>query len=130
MIVHTSSAVRSALAQAYLAQIGAGATLSIYGGTMPLTPETAVGAQPLIGTLTCATPAASMLDGVLTFAPLTTASALINESATWARLLGASAVSDFDVTALSGSGAVRIENVAVTAGRTLHVLSFAINFGS
>lgn len=62
-----STALRNAMMDAITAFAGSGALIRLYTGAQPSNPQTAIGAQTLLGTLTCSSalaPAAS--GGVLT----------------------------------------------------------------
>src|SRR5687767_6496703 len=81
---------RNTMADAIRTDMDAGAgpaTLKFYTGSQPATPETAIGAQTLLGTLTFTDPAApGASGGVITFSTITEdSSADATGTATWAR---------------------------------------------
>lgn len=135
MTVHLDDDSRAALAAAYLAKLDAGAgpcTLSLYSAPMAASTGVAITTQTLFGTLTASDPAGSVAAAVLTLGAFGTTAALATGTAAWARLRDANGVvrGDFDVTDLAGTGAVRMESVDVTPGRTLRLVSFVLTFGS
>lgn len=135
MIVHLDIDSRSTMASAYLAKLDNGTgpfTWSIYTGPMPASTATAITSQVLLGTFTGADPAGVVSGPTLTFSPLANVSGLAVGTAAWARLCDSDGVvrGDFDVTDLSGSGAIKMESVEVTPGRTLRIVSAVMNFGS
>lgn len=131
-IIKLSTATRTAMANAIIAQIDAdagAATLKFYTGTQPAGPGTAITDQVLLGTLTCSDPAATASSGVITFDAITQDSAADNSgTATWARLADNSgdAVADFDVTDTGGTGAIKLNTTAIVAGGPIAVTSFTI----
>lgn len=131
-IIKLSTATRTAMANAIIAQIDAdsgAATLKFYTGTQPAGPGTAITDQVLLGTLTCSDPAATASAGVITFDAITQDSAADDSgTATWARLADNSgdAVADFDVTNNAGFGAIKLNTTTVVAGGPIAITSFTI----
>lgn len=131
-VIKISSAARTAMADALIAQIDAdsgAATLKFYTGTQPAGPGTAITDQVLLGTLTCSDPAATSSAGVITFAAITQDGAAdAGGTAAWARLADNSgdAVFDFDVTNAAGSGAIKLNTVTIVAGGPITMTSFTI----
>jgi hypothetical protein len=132
MQVKLSTAARQAMAEAIIAQIdadsGAG-SLKFYTGTQPAGPGTAITDQLLLGTLVLDDPAATATAGVITFEPITQDAAADDDgTCTWARLLDNSgdAVADFDVTNNAGSGAIKLNTVAIVEGGPIVMTSFTI----
>ena len=104
------------------------ARLRIYTAPMPASPEVAVGAQVLLGTLTMSSPSAPNANssGVLTFSPIAEDPlADASGNAAWARLESGAGVGimDCDVTVTGGGGAVELDAIAVVAGAPLRVSS-------
>jgi hypothetical protein len=131
-VTKINATTRQSMANAVIAQIDAGtgpATLKFYTGTMPATPETAIGAQVLLGTLTCSDPSATTTAGVITFAAITQdSSADASGTAAWARLADSAgvAVMDFDVTNTAGTGAIKINTTTIVSGGPIAMDSFTI----
>lgn len=131
-IIKLSTATRTAMANAIIAQIDAAAgaaTLKFYTGTQPAGPDTAITDQVLLGTLTCSDPAATASAGVITFDAITQDGASDNSGTpTWARLADNSgaAVADFDVTNNAGTGAIKLNTTTVVAGGPIAMTSFTI----
>lgn len=127
-----STAAANAVLSALLAQFDAGsgaATIKIYSGTIPATPDTAISSQVLLGTLVCSDPCGSVADKTLTFGTIAQdASADANGTATWARVAASdgSAVIDVDVTSSAGSGTIKLNTVAIRQGGPIQITSFVI----
>lgn len=127
-----STNAANAVLSALLAQLDAGsgpATIKIYSGTMPATPNTAISSQVLLGTLTCSDPSGSVAAKTLTFSTISDdISADADGTATWARLADSTgaAVIDVDVTSTAGSGTIKLNTVAIRAGGPIKITSFVI----
>lgn len=132
MVSRPSSAVKTAIAAAIIGQIDGGsgaATIKIYTGSMPATPETSITSQTLLATLTCSDPSATESGGVITFSAITQDSAAdATGTAAWARMADSSgtAVWDFDVTATGGGGAIEMNTTAVVSGGPVALSSLTI----
>ena len=128
-----STAAGNAVLSALLAQFDAGsgpATVKIYTGTMPATPDTALAGQTLLGTLTCSDPSGFVATKMLTFGSITQDSAAdADGTATWARIADSTgaAVIDVDVTSSAGSGTIKLNTVAIRAGGPIQLSSFVIS---
>ena len=134
MIVHFRTTLKTALVNQIKAFIDAGAgagLILIYTGAMPATPETAVTSQVLLGTLTFSDPMGTESGGVLTASAITQDdSADASGTAAWARIVDSTgaAVMDIDVSTTAGSGALKLNTVAVAIGGPIRVDSCAITF--
>lgn len=134
-IIKIRAATRSAMAQAFIADLDAGAgnaTIEFYTGTQPAGPATAVTSQVKLGTLTCSDPSATETDGEIEFASITQDSAAdATGTATWARVKNPSgvAIADFDVTNNAGTGAIKLNTVSVVEGGPISMSSFIITVG-
>lgn len=84
-----SAAAAQAMGVALASDIGAGAILRIYSGSRPATPETAIGAQVLLATVTI-TGSFTSTGGVLTAADPGAVAIAASGTAAWFRLLAAS----------------------------------------
>lgn len=113
--------------------IAAGAaTIKIYTGTIPADGDTAIGAQVLLGTLTCTDPVAgAAAAGVLTFSAITSdASADATGTAAWARVRSSDDAQGFDcdVTATGGGGVIQLNTTSIVAGGPISITAFTITF--
>lgn len=101
-------------------------TLKFYSGTIPATPETAIGAQVLLATVTLPSSSAmSSSAGVLTAAAITSVSIGTTGTAAFARWVksdGTTVIADLTV-GTSGSD-VTVNSTSFTSGATLSVSSF------
>ena len=114
-----STALRNASANAKIAEIGNGATLTIYSGTQPATPDTTIGASVALATIVCGTPFGTVSNGIITASslPLATANtgAVATGVASWFRLTKA------------GGGAVIDGSVGVGSSFDLQIATIAIS---
>lgn len=131
--VRFAAAIKSNVLTPIQAALDAGATpgmLKIYTGTIPTTPDTAIGTQVLLGELTLSKPCGTISAGALTFAAITQdSSANATGTATWARLFDGDgvAVMDIDVSATGGSGALQMNTTSIVATGPIIVTSFVIS---
>lgn len=106
------------------------ATIKIYNGTKPASPDTAISTQTLLGTLTCSDPAAAApASKTLTFSAITQDSAAdATGTATWARLLDSdnNALIDVDITATGGGGFLQMNTTSIVIGGPILISSFVI----
>lgn len=106
------------------ADAGAGAAkLKFYTGASPGV-NNAIGAQVLLGTLTCSDPCGTVTSGVLNFSALTAdSSADADGTAGWARLTTSADATVADLTVgLSGSGAnIILNSINIIAGGSISV---------
>lgn len=128
-----STGLRNALADALTTYAGGSALLKIYTGSQPTDANTAVGAQTLLGTLTCnATFAPSASGGVITLNSITAdTSADATGTAAWFRLLksdGTTVVCDGTV---GTSGAdLNLNSTAISAGAQISVTAATFTIGN
>ena len=125
--VRFTRALSTALVTAIQAALdtGTGATIALYTGTMPATPETGITSQVLLGTCACRVVASGGVGtvnpgtGVLTFATIANDSSADNSgTATWARFRRSDGTAIFDCDiGVVGSGA-GIEMVTTTVVAT------------
>jgi hypothetical protein len=125
-----SIAARQAKANADLASIGSDATLEIFGGTRPASPDVAPGSTALV-TFSMGTGVAfgTATSGVITAATIPSATIANNGTATWARLLtsGGVGVIDYDVSTTSaGTGDIQFATTTFVAGVVVSISSFTI----
>src|SRR4051794_36032414 len=99
-LLKLGTAGRNAAVDAVTALINAGGagTIKVYSGTIPTNPQTAIGAQVLLGTLTfSATSFAAGVAGVATANAITQdAAADATNTAAWARILSGGGATIFD----------------------------------
>lgn len=109
------------------------AEFRFYTGTMPATPDTAVGAQVLLGTAVCSDPCATHSGGTITFDTIAEdASTDADGTAAWVRVCDGdgNGVIDGDVTNAAGDGFVKLNTTAIVAGGPLRVLSAVLTVGA
>jgi hypothetical protein len=128
-VVRFSRAVSTTVVNDIKAALDAGAgaaTIKLYTGTMPATPETGITSQVLLGTCTCTDPVGTESGGTLTFSAITQDSSADNSgTATWARFAtsAGTAIFDGDV-GVTGSGAfLEMVTTTVAAGAPLAITS-------
>jgi hypothetical protein len=131
-----SAALKNAQQNAITTAAGASALLLIYSGTQATNPDTAIGAQVLLATLTCnATFAPGAAAGVLTLNGITngtgTAGAGAGTAATWYRLTtsGGTALVDGAI-GTSGADLNLTGTTSIATGQTVSVSSFTLTNGN
>jgi hypothetical protein len=130
-----SALLRNAMQDAITTQCGASALLKIYSGTQAATPETAIGAQVLLATLTCnATFAPAASGGVLTLNAITngtgTAGAGGGTTATWFRLETSGSTAKIDGTVGTTGCDLNLNNTSIATGQTVSVTAFTLTNGN
>lgn len=134
-IIKIRPSTRNLMAQQIIADLDAGAgpsLLKFYTGAMPSDPTIALGAQVLLGTLTCSEPSSTATNGVITFADIAQDNAAdATGTAAWCRHLSSdgSAVIDYDVTDHAGGGAITLSNTAIEIGGKIRMDSLTITVG-
>jgi hypothetical protein len=135
MAIGFSDALRTARAQKIIDLINAGTgpgTLLLYTATQPAK-AVAVTSQTLLGTVTFAEPAGTIVAGVLTFATIIDdSSADADGIATWARVLDGDGafVMDMTVTNTAGAGPVKMPVTQIYAGGIIHITSAVFTEGN
>jgi hypothetical protein len=130
-----SASLKNAQQDAITTKLGASAVLNIYSGTQPTNPDTAIGAQVLLASLTCnATFAAAAASGVLTLNSIAngtgTAGAGAGTVATWYRLTTSGAVAHVDGTVGISGADLNINNTNIATGQTVSVTGFTLSNGN
>lgn len=132
-ICRLSNAARTAVANALRDMIDggpAGGTIKIYTAAMPATPDTALGAQVLLGTLTFSDPSApDAVNGVSTYSAITEDTiADATGTAAWARIADSTGVivQDVDVTATGGGGFIELNTTSIVAGGPIRISSWIL----
>jgi hypothetical protein len=126
-----SAALKNAQQNAITSTLGASALLQIYSGTQATNPDTAIGAQVLLATLTCnATFAPGAAGGVLTLNSISsgtgTAGAAGGTAATWFRLTTSGATAHIDGTVGITASDLNLNNTSIATGQTVSVTSMTI----
>lgn len=130
-----SASLKNGQQDAITTKLGASALLLIYAGAQPATPDTAIGAQVLLATLTCnATFAAAAAGGVLTLNAIAsgtgTAGAGVGTTATFFRLTTSASVAQIDGTiGVSGSD-INLNNTSIATGQTVSITSATLTNGN
>jgi hypothetical protein len=130
-----SASLKNAQQDAITTKLGASAVLNIYSGSQPASPDTAVGAQVLLASLTCnATFAAAASGGVLTLNSIAngtgTAGAAGGTTATWYRLTTSGGTAHIDGTVGISGADLNINNTSIATGQTVSVTSFTLTNGN
>ena len=130
-----SASLKNAQQDAITTKLGASALLLIYSGTQATNPDTAIGAQVLLATLTCnATFAAAASGGVLTLNSIAngtgTAGAGAGTAATWFRLTTSGGVAHIDGTVGISGADLNLNNTSIATGQTVSVTSFTNTNGN
>lgn len=126
-----STAARNAMCDALVDLLDAGATgatIKPYTGSQPAGPGTAVGAQTLLGTLTCnSTAFGASSNGTATAASITEDSSCdANGTAAWARWADSDGLAVFD-TSIGTSGAdINFNTVTWAIGDAIQITSFTV----
>lgn len=134
-IIKIRASTRNKMAQQIVDDLDASAgpsLLKFYTDPMPATPEVAVDAQILLGTLICSEPSATISSGVITFATVTPDGAAdANGDATWCRHISSdgSAVNDYDVTLSGGGGAITMNKTTIALGGPILMDGLSITIG-
>ena len=123
-----SAALKNAQQNAITTAAGASALLLIYSGTQATNPDTAIGVQVLLATLTCnATFAPAASGGVVTLNAITsgtgTAGAGVGTTATWYRLTTSAAVALIDGSVGTSAADLNLNNTSIAQNQTVAVSS-------
>jgi len=135
MVLKYATALRNAQQDALATFAGNSGLLRIFAGTQPTDPQTPIGAQTVLGTLTMnATAFSAALNGVLTANAITQDSAADNTgTASFFRLFksdGNTAVMDGTITATGGGGDMTLNTVSIVVGGPISCTGFAITRGN
>ena len=130
-----SAVLKNGQQNAITTALGASALLNIYSGTQPTNPDTAIGAQVLLATLTCnATFAPAASGGVLTLNSIAngtgTAGAGAGTTATWYRLTTSGGTAHIDGTVGISGADMNLNNTSIATGQTVSVTSFTLTNGN
>lgn len=112
---------------AIVTAVGNAGLLKIYDGSKPASPDTAVGAQVLLASLTCGTPFApassSAHPSVLTANAISSATAGNTSTATWFRITSSGGTASVDGTVGTSSTDLVLNSTSITSGQTVSVTS-------
>lgn len=130
-----SASLKNAQQDAITTKLGASAVLNIYSGSQPASPDTAIGAQVLLASLTCnATFAPGASGGVLTLNSIAngtgTAGAGAGTTATWYRLTTSGGTAHIDGTVGISGADLNINNTSIAQNQTVSVTSFTLTNGN
>src|SRR5437868_8757108 len=130
-----SASLKNAQQDAITTKLGASAVLEIYSGSQPASPDTAIGAQVLLASLTCnATFAPAASGGVLTLNSISsgtgTAGAGGGTTATWFRLKTSGAVAHVDGSVGISGADLNLNNTSIASGQTVSVTSATLTNGN
>lgn len=108
-----------------------GSLLKFYQGTPPASPETAIGSQTFLATVTLPTPAFSSSSGVMTANAITPASVSVTGTAQFFRWLKADGTTVIADGSVGTSGAdCNLSSTALVSGGTLTIASFSYTIPS
>jgi len=133
-VVNFSRAVSTTLVNDIKTALDAGAgaaTIKLYDGTMPATPETGITSQVLVATCTCSDPVGTESGGTLTFSAIANdVSADATKVVTWARFATSAGVAIIDVNVgVVGSGSfIEMVTTSVVAGAPVAFTSGSMTF--
>lgn len=133
-VVRVSRAVSTTLVNDIKAALDAGAgaaTIKIYSGTMPATPETGITSQILLGTCTCTDPVGTESGGTLTFSAIANdVAADATNTAAWARYATSAGTAIMDVNiGVVGSGSfIEMVTTSIVAGAPIAFTSGTLTF--
>lgn len=123
-----SAVLKNAQQASITSTVGPNALLELYSAPQPANPDTAIGAQVLLGTLTCnATFAPAPAGGVLTLNAISngtgTAGAGAGTQATWYRLKTSGGAAHVDGSVGIAGADLNLNNNNIATGQTISVTS-------
>lgn len=130
-----SAALKTSQQTAVATAAGASAVLTLYSGSQPASPDTAVGAQVALSAHTCAATFGTASAGVLTVGAIAngtgTAGAGAGTAATWYRLTtsGGTALVDGTV-GTSGADLNLTGTTSIATGQTVSITSWTLTNGN
>lgn len=118
---------KNARLDAITTAIGTSGIIKIYDGTQATNPDTAVGAQVLLATLTCSSAfGAAASGGVLTANTLTAGTAGNTGTASWARICTSGGTPKVDCTVGTSGTDLIIDNTSITSGQSVSGTSLTL----
>lgn len=129
-----SNAVKHAQMAAIITAAGSAAVLTLYSGTQPASPDTAVTSQVALAAMTCATTFGSDTNGVLTVGAIGTGTGTANAgagtAATWYRLATSAGVALIDGSVgTSGADLNLTGTTSIATGQQVSVTSWVLTNG-
>lgn len=126
-----SAALKTAQQAAISTQAGANAVLTLYSGTQPASPDTAISSQVALSTHTCAATFGSAASGVLTVGSIGngtgTAGAGAGTAATWYRLTTSGGTALIDGTVgTTGADLNLTGTTSIATGQTVSISSWTL----
>lgn len=126
-----SAALKNAQMAAITAALGANGLIRVYGGSQPASPDTAIGAQPLLAELDLsATAAAAPANGVWTASAIAngtgTAAASTGTNATFYRACTSAGVGIVDGSVGVTGADLNLNNINIATGQVVSVTSWTL----
>lgn len=111
-------------------QIGSSGLLSVYTGTQPTNPDTALSGNTLLASLALSsTFAAGASGGVLTASTITSATAANTGTATWATLTTSAGTRIVDMSVGTSGADLNLSTTSIVSGASVAVSSLTITAG-
>ena len=122
-----SVATRQARANQWPTRL-AGGTLTIYDGTAPVTPDTAVTTQTALAAFSLPSPAGTATAGTFTGADVEAALSAAEGTAAWARTLDSNGdpVADWTVGLVGSGEAIEIDNLSIVSGSYITLAAWGV----
>jgi hypothetical protein len=129
-----STALKNSQQAAISTAAGASAVLTLYSGSQPASPDTAVTSQVALSTHTCAATFGTAASGVLTVGAIGngtgTAGAAGGTTATWYRLTTSGGTALVDGTVAISGADLNINNTSIATGQTVQITSWTLTSGN
>lgn len=107
--------------------VGGAGTIGIYSGSQPAGPDTAIGAQVLLATLTfSATSFGASVNGVATANAITSGTAGATGTAAWARLASGGGTAVMDCTVGTASTDIVLGTASINSGDVVSLSAFTL----
>jgi hypothetical protein len=129
-----STALKNNQQAAISTAAGASAVLTLYSGSQPASPDTAITSQIALSTHTCAATFGTASAGVLTVGAIGngtgTAGAAGGTTATWYRLTTSGGTALVDGTVAISGADLNINNTSIATGQTVQITSWTLTNGN
>jgi hypothetical protein len=129
-----SAALKNSQQAAISTAAGASAVLTLYSGSQPASPDTAITSQVALSTHTCAATFGTAASGVLTVGAIGngtgTAGAAGGTTATWYRLTTSGGTALVDGTVAISGADLNINNTSIATGQTVQITSWTLTNGN
>lgn len=130
MATQLSTTIRGHMMDQFITDIGAGAKIRIYNGSLPASCSASIGAATLLAELTGGTPFATQTGGVLTLSAITQdSSADATGTAQFARIWDSAGTTchwQGAVTATGGGGDMELSTVSIVAAAAVSITSWTL----